>query len=93
MFRQTKATTSGRWQRLFVGTVGMVGWAVCLVILASAIEKQVWPPFDTVLVCFVILPWASFLFSRFAFHGLLPEKQLADSASGRKIPRLAPTRH
>jgi hypothetical protein len=73
MFRQAKATTC-RWQRLFVGTVGMVGWAVCLVILASAIKKQAWPPFDTVLVCFVILPWASFLFSRFAFRNPRSEK-------------------
>ena len=92
MFSQDKTTTC-RWQRLFVGAVGMVGWAVCLVILASAIEKPAWPPFDPVLVWFGILPWASFLFSRFAFRGLLPEKQLADSASGREMPRLVTTRH
>lgn len=71
------------WQRLFVGAVALVGWAICLVVLASAIEKQAWPPFDTVLICFVVLPWASFLFSRFAIKGSLPGKSGAENETTR----------
>jgi hypothetical protein len=80
-------STACGWQRVFVGMVAVVGWAICLVVLASAVERQAWPPFDTVLICFVVLPWASFSFSRFAIKGALP--QTAETGAG--APRPAAT--
>lgn len=60
------------WQRAIAGVVSLVGALACLGIAVSFVMEKQWPDFEIVLICFLILPWACYLFLCVALKGYLP---------------------
>lgn len=60
------------WQRSIAGVISLVGGLASLGIAVSFVLEKRWPDFEIVLICFLILPWASYLAFCMALKGYLP---------------------
>lgn len=68
-----KNTISWTWQRVFSAVFAAAGTMSTLLLLTNVLVTGTWPYLTSILVCFVMSPFGSYLFGCYACTGALPK--------------------